>query len=393
MSENPIVAVRSFLSNESVRRRFEEMLGKNAASFVNSIINTCSGSNALKQCTPASICSAGLKAASVNLPIEPALGFAAIVPYKNVAQFQIMWKGYIQLCIRTNQYERINITEIYSDELETYNPITGDVIFKDPKEFKLRYEADGSGVVNTKNVVGAYAYFRLRSGFECSMHMSKDQLIAHGKRFSKAYQYDIAQKKKASLWSTDPVSMFKKTVAKLLLGRFGIMSIEMQQAFRNEGDDFQDAAQLASDTTEDQAGSEVIDTNFEDKQESASKSILYDCPKCGEPASIDEVDREKGIATCGNGNCRHRFKPDASAQKKEKPKKRGRKPKKEETPEPETETDESKPDLPSPKKSNFKYVCKKCGLEFDKPKVAGRGEASHFICPELACCSPDIEEN
>ena len=340
MSENPLALVKSYLSNESVKKRFEAMLGKNAASFVNSIINTCNGSKSLTQCTPASICSAGLKAATVTLPIEPALGFAAIVPYKNVAQFQIMWKGLIQLCIRTNQYERINVTEIYEDEIEAYNPITGDVIFKDPKDFKLRYETDDSGVVNPKHVVGAYAYFRLKSGFECSLYMNKKQLVAHGKRFSKAYQYDISQKKKASLWSTDPVSMFKKTVAKQLLGKFGIMSIEMQQAFTNESDDFNDAAQLAADTTKDEAGSEVIDTDFEDE------------------------------------------KPEPESDKNKKGK-RGRKAKTKPEPEPETE----KP------KSQFKYTCKDCGLQFDEPKTGGRGDFTFSICPELKCCSKNIVEN
>jgi len=242
--------IQEYVSNPDVKERLKQMLGERAGAFANSIINVFKNSVSLQRCEPATIMSASMIAASMNLPIDPALGYAAIVPYGTTAQFQIMYKGLIQLCIRSGQYARIHNTEVYADELKYYNPITGKIEFNDQSVYKMRAAKDPA------DVVGYYSCFKLTSGFECENYITTTEAMAHGKRFSKAYQYDLSQGKKASLWSLDPVAMGKKTSLKMLLGKYGIMSIEMQNAFVAEGDDFNDNWQ--EESGEPKLGTEAV---------------------------------------------------------------------------------------------------------------------------------------
>jgi recombination protein RecT len=259
----PLALLKNYFKNPGMKQRIEEMLGKNAGAFTNSIIILVRNSSSLQTCTPDSIGAAAIRAATVNLPVEPALGYAAIVPYGNKAEFQLMYKGLIQLSQRTGQYKGMNVTEVYADELKHHDPMKGAVEFTDPKTWVLRYKVAADGVVDPKNIAGVYAYFRLTGGFEAEAYMSKESVIAHGKRFSKAYQYDLQKGKKASLWSYDPVSMWKKTVLKMLLSKYGPMSIEMQSMFTEEAEDFTDAAANAAKMIEGAAGSQAVDAAFE----------------------------------------------------------------------------------------------------------------------------------
>jgi recombination protein RecT len=234
----PLATLMGYIQSAETQRRLKEMLDKRAGAFANSIINVVKGSKQLMdiaKVNPASIMSSAMVAASVNLPIDAALGFAAIVPYsgKNpAAQFQLMYKGLIQLAIRSGQYERIHDTEVYKDEIESYNPITGEIRFTDPPTWKMRAEGD------PRNVAGFYTFFRLKTGFEASKYISFDEAMAHGRRFSKSFQADLHYAKASSLWSTDPISMGRKTCIKMLIGKYGILSIDLQEAFVSEADDF-----------------------------------------------------------------------------------------------------------------------------------------------------------
>ncbi len=250
---HPVAKLKGYLSNESVRKRFEEMLGKNAGAFINSVINVYQQNEKLQKCTHESICSSAIRAATFNMPIDPALGFAAIVPYGKQASFQFMYKGITQLCIRTNQYKTIHCSEVYSDELDFYNPITGEVTFKDPKTYKLREKKGFS------DVVGHYAHFKLMAGFEKSDYMTTAEAMAHGAKYSAAYKYDLANSKKNSIWSIDPCPMCNKTVLIRLLTKYGAMSIEMQDALIGERETFEDAQKTADDIIDAEAGSKTID--------------------------------------------------------------------------------------------------------------------------------------
>ena len=207
--------LKALVNADVTKKKFQEMLGNKAAGFLTSLINTTNGNAQLQQADPNSILKAGAIAATLDLPIDPNLGFAYIVPYnnkgKNEAQFQMGYKGFVQLAIRTGQYKRINVTELYEGQFESYDPITDE----------LKYNLDNR---LSDEITHYVAYFQTINGFEKYNVMSKEEIETHAKKFSKTYSY------KGSSWQTNFNTMAKKTVLKLLLSKFGILSIEMQTA-------------------------------------------------------------------------------------------------------------------------------------------------------------------
>lgn len=328
-NEGPIANIRYFLANVDVKSRLEDILGKRASAFGNSIVNVVSGSKQLQNVAknnPGSIMRAAMKAATMNLAIDPALGQAAIVPYGNEAVFQVMYRGWIQLCIRSGKYATIHCSEVYADELKSHNPITGEVVFNDVSDFKLRYQDNAD-----KHVIGHYLYFRLTTGFEISGYMSHKEVLAHAKKYSKAYQYDLKSSKGTSAWSTNPIQMGNKTIIIRLLKLYGIMSLDMQDALVSDRETFEEAQANATKRIESEQGSKVIDTDFESgppvdpekaaadkaKAEEEKKKLKakrdakkaeaeqkkdkdrkpkYHCPSCKPPHDFDE----KGNEVAGN---------------------------------------------------------------------------------------------
>ena len=207
--------LKALVNADVTKKKFQEMLGNKAVGFLTSLINTTNGNAQLQQADPNSILKAGAIAATLDLPIDPNLGFAYIVPYnnkgKNEAQFQMGYKGFVQLAIRTGQYKRINVTELYEGQFESYDPITDE----------LKYNLDNR---LSDEITHYVAYFQTINGFEKYNVMSKEEIETHAKKFSKTYSY------KGSSWQTNFNTMAKKTVLKLLLSKFGILSIEMQTA-------------------------------------------------------------------------------------------------------------------------------------------------------------------
>ena len=207
--------LKSMINDERTKNKFKEMLGNKAAGFLTSLMNTTNGNTQLQQADPNSILKAGAIAATLDLPIDPNLGFAYIVPYnnkgKNEAQFQMGYKGFVQLAIRTGQYKRINVTELYEGQFESYDPITDE----------LKYNLNNR---LSDEITHYVAYFQTINGFEKYNVMSREEIENHAKKFSKTYSY------KGSSWQTNFNTMAKKTVLKLLLSKFGILSIEMQTA-------------------------------------------------------------------------------------------------------------------------------------------------------------------
>lgn len=238
MGTSEIAIVKNLLAEENVKKRFTDVLGKKAPQFLASIVNVMSASPQLKVCNATSVVSAAFVAASLDLPIDSNLGFAAIVPYDKkvkdengvwkkvkMAQFQMMYKGFVQLAIRTGEYEKMNCSEVYQDELKEYNPITGECQFvSDFNECHQRANGEAD------KIVGYYAWFRLKSGFVKELFMSKTEVLNHAKKYSQSYRYDLDKNKSSSRWSTDFDSMAKKTVIKMILSKWGILSVQMQQA-------------------------------------------------------------------------------------------------------------------------------------------------------------------
>lgn len=238
-----VVQVKNILAEESVKNRFQEVLGKKAPQFMATIVNVVSASPQLKQCQANSIMAAAFVAATYDLPIDSNLGFAAIVPYNNSkfnqqtkqwekqmeAQFQMMYKGFIQLAIRSGYYEKMNYAVVYEDELLSYNPITGEVEFV--RDFsKCTQRMNGE----EEKVVGYYAWFRLLTGFSKELYMSKAEVENHARTYSSSYRYDLEKGKKSSNWTTNFKAMALKTVIKLLLSKWGILSVDMQRAIQDD---------------------------------------------------------------------------------------------------------------------------------------------------------------
>lgn len=224
-NNDALAEVKKLMKTDDVKSRFNMALGEKAPQFMISIINAVASNNRLKYCNPNSIMAAAMVAASIDLPVDSNLGFSALVPYNNICQFQMMYKGYIQLAIRTGAYERMNCAEVYGDELEMYNPITGECIFtEDFSSCKDRKSND------LNKVVGYYAWFRLKSGFVKELYMSKAEITEHAKKYSSAYRKDLYEKTRTSQWSINFDTMAKKTVLKLLLSRWGVLSVNMQRA-------------------------------------------------------------------------------------------------------------------------------------------------------------------
>lgn len=273
--------VKSLLSKEKVKNRFEDVLGKKAPQFMASIVNTMSASPQLMACNGTSVVSAAFVAASLDLPIDNNLGFAAIVPYDKkfkdesgnwtkvkMAQFQMMYKGFVQLAIRTGEYEKMNCSEVYQDELVSYNPITGECEFV--ADFSQTSQRENG---ESDKVVGYYAWFRLKAGFTKELYMSKAEVMNHAKKYSQAFRYDLNNNKSSSRWSTDFGSMAKKTVIKLLLSKWGVLSVQMQQAitedqkvFDENGTDAYEDNQPDVIEAEDPFMAHLLETEDEEKE-------------------------------------------------------------------------------------------------------------------------------
>ena len=205
--------VRDILDAPGIRKRFEDMLGKKSAGFLSSIISAVSANKALAECDQGSVVSAAAVAASLDLPINSSLGFAHIVPYKGKAQFQMGWKGYIQLAQRTGMYHKIEINDVLEGQIVSHNKFTGDFVF---------------GEETSDKVVGFMLYFRLSNGFEKYFYMTKDACMAHGKKYSQSFGSQFGR------WKLDEDAMCRKTVTKMGLSKFGILSIDMQRAVETD---------------------------------------------------------------------------------------------------------------------------------------------------------------
>ncbi len=241
MANDNLVTVKKYLRSPEMVRRFGEVLGNKAEQFTASIINVITNNDKLRECDANGVIGAALIAASLDLPIDPNLGFSAIVPYKQSvkvgnrwakeykAQFQIMTGGLVQLALRSNAYETMHCTEVYADEIRGYNPITGELKFADDFS-QCTQRMNGED----ENIVGYYARYKLLAGFSKELYMTKAEVENHARKYSQAYQNDLKNisngKKGTSPWSEHFDAMAKKTVLKRLIKKWGIMSVKMQTA-------------------------------------------------------------------------------------------------------------------------------------------------------------------
>lgn len=205
-----------------------KVLGEKKSSFVNNLTALVANNNKLQECDPLSVMYAGIKATALDLPLDPNLGFAYVIPYKNnregktEAQFQIGYKGFVQLAIRSGQFKTINVAEVKDGELMDEDLVTGEI------KFKRVTDRDDL------HTVGYVAFFRLTNGFEKMFYMTREQIEFHAKKYSQTYSSSKAFVREQSKWTTDFDSMAKKTVLKLLLAKYAPLSVEMRDAIGSD---------------------------------------------------------------------------------------------------------------------------------------------------------------
>lgn len=219
---------KQFFTQENVKKRFEELLGKKSVGFVSSVLQVVNSNKSLANADTNTVFQAAMMAATLDLPINQNLGFAYIIPYnesykcdidgqwkkRQVAQMQIGWKGFVQLAQRSGQYLRINVTEVYENQFKSYNNLT--------EELDADFNIDGEGVI-----VGYASYFKLINGFEKTMYWSRPKVEKHATKYSISYKGTGSTPWK----DVDQFhEMAKKTVLKNMLSKWGILSIEMQKA-------------------------------------------------------------------------------------------------------------------------------------------------------------------
>ena len=211
--------IKSLVNSENVKQKFHEMLGKKSAGFLVSLLNITQTNDLLAKADPNSIIYSAATAASLDLPIDPNLGFTYILPYnkkqkdgtfKNLATFQLGYKGFIQLALRSGQFKTISSAIIYEGQLIEENPLTGFVF-----DFKQK---------KSEKIIGYASYFELINGFSKTFYMSVDECRRHGMEFSQSF------KKGFGFWKDKFDSMALKTVTKLNLSKYAPLSIDLQKA-------------------------------------------------------------------------------------------------------------------------------------------------------------------
>lgn len=212
------------ITNERTQEYLKNVLGEKKQEFVNNVTALVANNEMLQECEPMTVMYAALKATALDLPLDPNLGFAHVIPYRNnkkgvtEAQFQIGWKGISQLAIRSNQFKTINVTDVREGELKSRDRRTGYVTIEWIEDDVEREK---------KAIIGYLGYFKLLNGYEKETYWSIAELEKHGLQFSQTY------KKGYGVWKDNFHAMAKKTVIKLMLNKGDApMSVQMQQAIK-----------------------------------------------------------------------------------------------------------------------------------------------------------------
>lgn len=265
LAVSSLKAFNAVLTAENTQTYLKSVLGEKKQSFVNNITALVANNQALQACEPLTLIYASIKATALDLPLDPNLAMAHVIPYNNgktgkvEAQLQLGWRAFVQLSIRSGQFSTMNVTDVRQGELQGYNLLTGAMEFQ---AVENREE---------KPVIGYVSYFRLNNGFEKIFYMTKDQVEKHAKQYSQTYGSRYPDKVAQSMWTKNFDAMAKKTVIKLLLDRWAPKSVEMRDAqlidqavFRTEGqadyvDNTQDAQAELEQQKEAYANHDIVD--------------------------------------------------------------------------------------------------------------------------------------
>lgn len=267
--------IQSLMNSGAVMKKLNDVLGseKKASAFISSVISVSQNNKLLRNAQPMTILSSAMVAATLDLPIVPTLGMAYIVPYGCNATFQIGYKGLLELAMRSGEFKNIIDEVVYEGQLISKNKFTGEYVF------------DEDAKVSNK-IIGVMARFDLINGYSKTIFWSIEEINAHAKRFSQAYN-----RGNGSPWQSDFEAMAKKTVLKSLLNKYAPKSVAMNTAIKFD----QAKVNLNSDDIE-ELNVDAFDAEYVDNEPVAE-------------VATEEVDPSKGL-----------FPEDLPEQKEEKPK-------------------------------------------------------------------------
>lgn len=242
----PIDMMKSCISAPSVQEQFKNALGEHKDAFVASLIDLFTGDKQLQLCKPGAIVAEALRAATLRLPLNKALGFAYIIVFNNNVKnadgsftkvptptFVPGYKGYIQLAMRTGQYRTINADYVYEGEMRKVSKLTGEIALDGEKK--------------SDKIIGYFCYFELLNGFNKTLYVSVEDMAAYALRYSPSFKgrnkptaealIKAAQENQVGQqvgWSGNFNDMALKTVIRRLLGKYGYLSVEMQNAISKD---------------------------------------------------------------------------------------------------------------------------------------------------------------
>lgn len=212
------------LNSNNMANYLAQTLGEKKAEFVANVTTLVSNNQMLQHCEAHSVIFSALKATALDLPLDSNLGFAYVIPYndknggKQLAQFQLGYKGFIQLAMRSGQFKTINVRDVREGEIVGEDFISGEMQFKSVENRE------------SKKVVGYVAFFRLVNGFEKMEYWSVEKIDAHAMKYSQTYSN--AKSRNYSTWAKNFDAMARKTCIKLLLSKYAPMSVQMQSAIK-----------------------------------------------------------------------------------------------------------------------------------------------------------------
>ena len=255
--------LQQLMNSGAVMKKLNGVLGseKKAASFVSSVISVANGNQMLRNANPMTVLGSAMVAATLDLPVVPTLGLAYIVPYKGQAQFQLGYKGLIELAERSGQFKNIIDEVVYEGQLVKKNKFTGE------------YEFD-EDAKKSDNVIGYMARMDLINGFSKTIFWTVDEVKAHATRFSQAFQ-----KGRMSPWKSDFDAMARKTVLKALFSKYAPKSVAIQQAIKFD--------QAVVKPTDDLSAGDINIDAFEKEYVDYEPQI--------QDATAEEVDPSKGL--------------------------------------------------------------------------------------------------
>jgi recombination protein RecT len=290
----------AYLTQDAIKNRIAQVVGgKDGQRFITSIVSAVTVNPALAECDHGSILAAALLGESLKLSPSPQLGQYYIVPFEDrkreriVATFQLGYKGYIQLAIRSGYYKKLNVLPIKEGELVKYDPLSEEIFVEMIEDEEER---------ENRETIGYYAMFRYHNGFEKTLYWSRKKMEAHALKYSEGYKADKRKGTAYTFWSKDFDGMACKTMLRQLISKWGIMSIELQTAMESDMAAISDggnaefyvdneietpaAAEVLDDASEDGAGDAESEEAREDG--AAKKRKVKSAAKASEEVPSDE---------------------------------------------------------------------------------------------------------